>query len=236
VRIGSVNPITDTLLPVVLQRFREQYPRVVIHVEDVPLPPPALDLSGLRDRRHDLVLTRWTTALGHDGPASDLNVQPLFDDRMVVAAGIQNPLARRRRIDLAELVEEPWILAPPSSSYYLLVAEAFRSRNLDPPKASLVTFSVPLRTSMLANGPYVTAFANSVVKFNPNRHSLKILPVDFSTRSRPVIVLTLKGRTVSPVVERFIECAREVAKLIVADPHRSKLHATPTHDPVSRKR
>ncbi|MBV9630457.1 MAG: LysR family transcriptional regulator [Xanthobacteraceae bacterium] len=225
VRIGSASPITDTLLPAIIQRVRQQYPRIVIQVDDVPLPPPVLDLSGLRERRHDLVLTRWTPGLGYD-PASDLKVETLFEDRMVVAAGIQNRLARRRSIDLAELVGEPWILAPPSSSYYLLVAEAFRSRNLEPPKASLITLSVPLRTSMLANGPYVTAFANSVVTLNPNRQSLKVLPVDFSTRPRSVVVLRLKGRTLSPVVERFIECAREVAKLIVADPRRSKLRAT----------
>jgi DNA-binding transcriptional LysR family regulator len=153
---------------------------------------------------------------------------------MVVAVGTHNPLARRRRIDLAELVEEPWILAPPSSSHYLHVAEAFRSRNLDPPKASVVTLCVPLRTSLLTNGPYVTAFANWVVTLDPNWDSLKVLPVDFPTRPRPVVVLTLKGRTLSPMVERFIECAHEVAKLIVADPHPSR--ATPTHNPTSRKR
>jgi hypothetical protein len=38
--------------------------------------------------------------------------------------------------------------------------------------------------------------------------------------------LTLKGRTLSPVAERFIECAREVAKLIVANPRPTKLRAT----------
>jgi DNA-binding transcriptional LysR family regulator len=234
VRIASAGSMTDIVLPVVIQRVRQQYPRVVIHVDDVPLPPPALDLSGLRDRRYDLILTPWTSALGKDGRASDLKVQPLFADRMVVAVGTHNPLARRRRIDLAELVEEPWILAPPSSSHYLHVAEAFRSRNLDPPKASVVTLCVPLRTSLLTNGPYVTAFANWVVTLNPNRDSLKVLPVDFPTRPRPIVVLTLKGRTLSPMVERFIECAREVAKLIVADPHPSR--ATPTHNPTSRKR
>jgi hypothetical protein len=30
----------------------------------------------------------------------------------------------------------------------------------------------------------------------------------------PVAILTLKNRTLSPVVERFIDCTREVAKSI----------------------
>jgi hypothetical protein len=32
----------------------------------------------------------------------------------------------------------------------------------------------------------------------------------------PVNIVTLKNRTLSPVVERFIECARQVAKSISA--------------------
>ena len=39
-----------------------------------------------------------------------------------------------------------------------------------------------------------------------------MLPVDIPTRPWPVTVMTFKNRTLSPVVERFIECAREVAK------------------------
>jgi hypothetical protein len=34
----------------------------------------------------------------------------------------------------------------------------------------------------------------------------------------PVAIVMLKNRTLSPVVERFIECAREVVKSIGAGP------------------
>ena len=41
-----------------------------------------------------------------------------------------------------------------------------------------------------------------------------------------VAILTLKNRTLSPVVERFVKCAREVAKPFAkaADPERSAGH------------
>jgi hypothetical protein len=41
---------------------------------------------------------------------------------------------------------------------------------------------------------------------------LKVLPVDIPVRPWPVTIVTLKNRTLTPVVERFIACAREVAK------------------------
>ena len=45
-----------------------------------------------------------------------------------------------------------------------------------------------------------------------NHYGLKVLPVRF-VRPWPVAIITLKNRTSSPVVKRFIECARDVTKL-----------------------
>ena len=47
---------------------------------------------------------------------------------------------------------------------------------------------------------------------NADYFSLTLLSVDLPIRPWPVAVVTLKNRTLSPVVERFIACAREVAK------------------------
>jgi DNA-binding transcriptional LysR family regulator len=136
----------------------------------------------------------------------------LFHDRLVIAAGVHNQLARRRKIDLAEIVDEPWILAEPNSWNYLRLAEAFEMQGLRPPKPSLVAFSITLRTYLLANGPYLTSFPNSSVQLNPNRHTLKRLPIDLPAPVQPwpFAILTLKHRTLSPVVESFIKCCREV--------------------------
>jgi hypothetical protein len=41
---------------------------------------------------------------------------------------------------------------------------------------------------------------------------MKELPVKLPIRPWLITIVTLKNRTLSPIVERFIECAREVAK------------------------
>ena len=76
------------------------------------------------------------------------------------------------------------------------------------PKVSLVTPLIPLVSHFLANGHFITAYARSVVRLN----ALKELQTDLPLRPWPVAIVTLKNRTLSPVVERFIECAREVTK------------------------
>ena len=45
-----------------------------------------------------------------------------------------------------------------------------------------------------------------------DQYGLMALSVDLPVRPWPILIATLKNRTLSPVVERFIECAHEVAK------------------------
>jgi len=80
------------------------------------------------------------------------------------------------------------------------------------PKPSLVALSGLLRTHLLANGRYLSTFAQSVLHLQANRYGLKLLTVDLPDRPLPVAIMTIKKRTLSPVAERFVECAREVTK------------------------
>src|SRR6187399_2759041 len=128
----------------------------------------------------------------------DMNVEVLFHDELVVVAGRQSRWARRRKVDLAELVDEPWVLATPGSGPHRIVSEAFQARGLSTPNISLMTLSVHLRANMVASGQFITTFPNSVVRLHADRLSLKVLPVDLPVRPWPVAIVTLKNRTLSP--------------------------------------
>jgi DNA-binding transcriptional LysR family regulator len=93
-----------------------------------------------------------------------------------------------------------------------VVADAFKAAELGAPKPNLVTFSAYLRAHLAASGRFVTAIPLSAFRANAHQFGLKALPVKLPVRPWPVAIVMLKNRTLSPVVERFIECAREVAK------------------------
>ena len=210
VRIGCTTPVIETLLPDFINRFSRRYPRIVLHVEDAPR--FGVDLSSLRARKYDLLIGRVTTPPANDPRLVDLNVEILFHDQLIIAAGIKSRWARRRSIDLAELVNEPWILAPADSWPYRGLAEAFRGAGLDPPNASLMALSMTLGRYMLANGPYLMSLPRSALRRPPYSTSLRRLPIQLPIRPWPVAVGTLKNRTLSPAVDRFIACCRETAK------------------------
>jgi DNA-binding transcriptional LysR family regulator len=209
-RIGCPESIASGILPQVIRRFYRSYPHVVLHVDQVVT--PTLEMRELVERRLDLVLAR-TRPAGAEAFADQLDIETVCHDQLVVAAAKESRWARRRKIDIAELVGEPWILHGPDTWNYRVLAEAFGSRGLSMPRVSLVTFSIHLRTHLLADGSFLTVFPESVLRLNAERFCLKVLPVNLPKRPWPVVVMTLKNRTLSPVVERFIECVREVAKL-----------------------
>src|SRR5262245_40954428 len=204
VRIACPTTITTLILTHVVPGFIEEHPRAVVQQDDLAIFSALL--AGVQERKYDLAITRLDRHL--TGKEDNLNVEVLFHDRMVLAAGMHTRWARRRKISLAELADEPWILSASDTWNYARLAEAFQARGLPMPRANAVTQSAPLRAHLLANGPYIASIAQSALTLHTERHPIKVLPVELPDQTTPVGLITLKNRTLSPAVERFIERVR----------------------------
>src|SRR6266436_3216443 len=55
-RIGCPASVVSSMLSLAIEGFSRQYPRVVLHFDEVT--SPSTEFPSLRDRRHDLVLAR----------------------------------------------------------------------------------------------------------------------------------------------------------------------------------
>lgn len=74
------------------------------------------------------------------------------------------------------------------------------------------TLTPELRISLLATGRFLTVFPTSVLRFAAGRADIKVLPIQLPMARLSLGVVTLKGRTLSPVAQLFISFSREVAK------------------------
>jgi DNA-binding transcriptional LysR family regulator len=212
-KVGCQEAIAAILSPV-LESFLQQYPRVVLDIYEEEFDRFA---ARLRDRTLDFVLQRLRNPIQPNDPFfDDLNVEVLFDDRMVIAAGIRSQWARRRKIELAELINETWILASPDTTNYRVITEAFRERGLGAPRIGLKTLSTHLRANLVASGKFIAPFPNSVLTFYADRFSLKALPVALSNKPWPVAILTLKNRMLNPVAELFLTHLRNFVRSRIA--------------------
>ncbi len=147
VRIGSSAFLAASFVSALVDRLSRRYPRIVFHLVIGYVETLHRELS---ERNVDLLIVRSF------GPVADerLDFEFLFDDFYVVAAGAQNPWVRRRRIELAELANESWVLPPPRSVIGSVATEAFRASGLDYPRTTVVTDSPQVRISLLATGRF----------------------------------------------------------------------------------
>jgi DNA-binding transcriptional LysR family regulator len=204
-RIGS-SIVTDAgLLPVVINRFSQDFPRAVLYVlhEDIAIQ----QYDNLRNRKAEVVFGRIPTTMSEP----DLVAEPLFDEPTLVVAGSESRWAKRRGLTLADLIGEPWVLAQPGSLARSLHEEVFRRSGLDVPSAKVLTVSLHLHMRLLETGSWLGLIPASVMRFGGKHMRLKILPIKVSPPPAPVGFVTVKDRTLSPLAERFIDCARKIA-------------------------
>lgn len=205
VRVGCPDVFASGLISAIIDRFSRQYPRVVVNVTAAN--NIRQEFRQLRDRTVDFLLAGFPRSLAED----DLELEFLYEDRPFIVSGRNSRWARRRNVTLAELADEPWLL-PGEGIFVSLMAEAFRTNGVSIPKLGVRSYSVHQRMMLLATDRFVSAEVGSVLRFNADRFPLKVLPIDLAVPAWPVWIVTLRNRTVSPVVQTFLDCVREVTR------------------------
>src|SRR5215510_11125803 len=120
-------------------------------------------------------------------------------------------LIARRLIELAELMNEVWVLPPPDNVVGSVVLKAFRARGLDYPRSTVVSDSPHVRMTLLATGRFLSIFPVSALRFPTKSAEVRELSIDLPRARVPVGIVTLRNRTLGPVARLFIEQAWEVA-------------------------
>jgi DNA-binding transcriptional LysR family regulator len=205
VRIGCSDAITGTVLAPVVQQLCRDYPDISITIEPVT---STLELPELHSRKMDFVVTRLSKPHADDPFGDALNVEVLFDDEVVIAAGANSRWGRRRKIAFADLLDAAWVGTSRQALTTTLVARAFQANNLPVPKLRVMTYSVQLRAHLLATGDFLTALPRSMLRLNPEFGSVKQLSIKLPDPGFPVAIVTLKDRTLTPAVELFLDTLR----------------------------
>lgn len=225
VRVVCTASLAAGFLPAAIERFSSRYPKVKLNVLE-----EATALRGfapLRDRTADLILTLATSQL-EDALRDDLSAEVLFRERICLAAAKQSPWARQRKIDLADLVDAPLISPPSDTPGGAAVIAAFRAARLPVPSVTITTFSVHVRSILSTHGRFIAVLPVSVLRFNPGLFALKELAIDLQVGQLPALMVTLRNRTLSPPIERFMACARDVAEAMRVAPVSRKSRTTPS--------
>src|SRR5215468_2463802 len=209
VRIGTSEGMPAGVISAVVDRLLRQRPRFTFRV--IQAATNDLQYRDLRERNVDLIFGRLTMPVTD----KDLKVEILFQDQFVVVAGLASKWRKRRRIEPAELIDEPWCLFD-RRQFLLSVAKSFHAKGAEMPRCTIITNSVQLSFAMAATGRVLTVATASRLRLAGKRLGVAPLPVDLALETFPTGIVTLKNRAVGPAAQLFIDCARTVVKPLAA--------------------
>lgn len=203
--IGATPPLAVGLVPAAVETLVRRHPRVTIKVTEGDL---SVLQRYLHERNCDIAIGRTPAPITDE----DITSEVLFDERMLVVAGLRNKWVGRKQIDLSELRDELWVLPPPGSVAATLIGEVFHAL---PPRATVATSSIGTGIHLVTSGSFLALLPASTVLSLAGHQPLKALPVALPDQPRPVIIATLKNRTLNPVAKLFIEYARTAARTLL---------------------
>jgi DNA-binding transcriptional LysR family regulator len=207
VRIGGTAPHLASFVSTIVDRLHRRYPRMVVQVTSTSAESLLRDLE---ERNLDLLILRKF------GPFEDrLSFEVLCDNPNFVVAGASNPWTRRRRVELAELMDELWVLPQAGTRFGSIVQDIFAAKGLSFPRAAVVALSLEMTNNLLRTGRYLAIHPESVLTFPAKHPFVRKVPAALPAVGGPIGILTLKNRALSPAAQLFINCAREVVKPLV---------------------
>ena len=208
IRIACSVLLAEGFVASVISRFAHRYPKVTFRLM---AEESGASYTALLQRKVDLAILRIFEPVAH----AELATENLYDEPHVVAVGTRSSWLKRRSIKLADLMNASWALPPLDSLTGSIVRESFDVAGLEVPPAIIITSSTPARYALVASGQFISVLPASLWAYANRKPLVKALPIKLAVSSRPIGIVTLRKRALTPVARLFIENAREVAKPLV---------------------
>lgn len=208
-RIGDVKicaspTVAVSMVPRAVINFKKKWPNVNIQIEEAVFPD---NLPAIRTGELDLAVCMLTEQTVEDG----LNFEVLVHDEVTPAVRIGHPLAQKRELGLADLIDEDWILFGRSTSSRAVHEQTFRVNGLEPPKSSVMCASFAGALSLLEYSNFVMLVPKQIFAGRPK--AWPVTPLRLTTPMQPwtIVVVTRSSTALSSVCREFIEELRNIA-------------------------
>lgn len=202
VRIGGGATAVSFLLPPAIAEFQRSHPGVLFQVKEAGSRDVEIDVAA---ERLDLGIVTLPVR------AREFEITPLREDRIVLAAAADHPLARRKRVPVAALEGQDLVGFEAPSAIRALIDGNLRAAGVRM-HVVMELRSIPAILQMVATTRCL-AFV-SALGVHPDDEEVKVLEVDGLRIDRGLAAIRKSDRPLSPAAEAFAErlrTAREAA-------------------------
>lgn len=206
VALGSLLSPCSEYLPAALLRLAREEPNIVVGVH---VDTSRALIRGLLESRHDIVVAR----VGDATLEPELVFEPLVPEEFCVVARPGHPLAGRRRLSLAEIATQRWVLPPAGADLRQRLDTLWLQNGLPPLTSSFETLAAPLILSLLRMSDAVAALPREFVRPYARARSLAVLRIELGARSDRFGLVTRRHERLVPEALRVLRALREQAAL-----------------------
>lgn len=207
-RVGAGPTTAEYLLPAAYCALLKDAPNVTMEITvsdgDVMLPM-------LRDGRLDLIVNHLRAA------DDDLVQEFLHDNAFVVFASASHPLARKKRVTLAELARERWALSDSNLISRTWLHRTLEASGLPQPRVMLETRYQPVRFGIIASSRLLGFTSRQTVRQAARTYALAEIRAEGFPWMRRDGAIYRKDAYLSPAARRFIEVLKGTAKEIAVE-------------------
>jgi LysR family cyn operon transcriptional activator len=198
IRLGTTPSFNTRMVPQCAATLLNQYPGIQVIVEELAA---GVILKRLRSGHLDIAVSY------PPGEGSDLWFEPLYNEELRLVVGIQHPLARRRRVRMAELHNVRMVLLPAQFLTRKLVDECLQSAGAKPLIVAEINSVAPM-IELIRQTDLAGIVTETAVQPSPQ---LRVIPLEDPTPIRTPGMLWPKGAARSPVLKHFAEIIRRAA-------------------------
>lgn len=141
-----------------------------------------------------------------DESSADLAIEYLYREPIVLVAGPDHPLARRRKLDWPDTVGYPWIMPPPGAPLRRALRDWFARRNLALPPCELESVSILANVTVARQSETLVMLPGGVAGHYESLGLIRILPLEFE--STPVSAATRRGEPRGPALSLLLDAIR----------------------------
>lgn len=205
--IGTLLAASSHLLPRAIEQVLQDRPRLAIKVvegtNEVLMPE-------LRSGEIDLVVGRLPTHRYRD----ELTQEKLFDERILVVAGADHPLASRTALEFGDLKQFGWILPPVETTLRRQLDQYFLRQGQYHPPFALESVSYLTNRSLLRSRDYIGLMPAHVAALDIDADLLVQLDLALPFGNGPVGVSYRRNGRMSPAGEAMLQSLRKAAARI----------------------
>ena len=204
----SVATTANYFIPTLLGTFSRRFPDVTVTLD---VTNRETLLRQLRENTVDLVI------MGQPPGEADVDAEPFLDNPLVVVAPPSHPLAGKKRIPLARLQEETFLVREPGSGTRIAMERFFSERGMRLNTGMEVGSNEAIKQSVQA-GLGLGLLSRATIEQELALKRLVVLDVAEFPIMRHWYVVHRRGKRLSGVAEAFKQFTLKEAKTLLHEP------------------